>query len=172
MHAQQRRDVEGEYFVERIFEFPFATLAPGASQSVNLRIMSMGGPYVVMVAMRGTLEFSNRALTGLELGFLRLRLVLNGLDDWISDGGSGNEASMAALFSGSPAPWLWLSKPTRLRAGDNLIATIRNAGISFETAPTLRPQLLVRLADEQAYWTLYGKHVDIDQAADAPAESA
>jgi hypothetical protein len=166
-HAQQRNDVNTDgYFVERFFSFPFGNLAPGASQEVNLRIMSMGSRYIVCPAIRGSLAFSNRTtLNGFELASLQLRLVLNALDDWISDGEGGNTASLGLLFARQPSPWFWFAHPHRLRAGDNLIATLTNTS-SGETAPTLRAELVLRLMDADIYWDLYGKLVDIAEATD------
>lgn len=165
-HAQQRNDVNTDgYFVERFFSYPFDNIAPGASQSLNMRVMSMGSRYIVIPAARGSLGFSTRALTGLELAGLRLRLVLNGLDDWIHDGQGGNVASLGLLFAHQPSPWFWFAHPHRLRTGDNLIATITN-DFTGETAPTLRPELVLRFMDADIYWDLYGKLVDVAEATD------
>jgi hypothetical protein len=166
MHAQQRFDVNTDgYFVERVFSYPFGPIAPGDSAEVNMRIMSLGSRYVVCPAMRGSLGFSSRTLTGLELGQLELQLKLNALDDWITDGEGGNTASLGLLFARQPSPWFWFAHPHRLRTGDNLIATITNTA-EGETAPTLRPELLLRLMDADIYWDLYGKLVDIEEATD------
>jgi hypothetical protein len=163
-HAIQRNDVNTDgYFVERLFDFPFGEILPGHSQSVNMRVMSMGGRYIVLPAIRGVLTFGQRnPLSGLELSNLMLRLVLNGQDDWIHDGQGGNSASFAALFSNPLAPWFWFEHPFRLRAGDNLLATITN---NFEgEGNDMTPALTLRMMDADIYWDLYGRLLDVEDA--------
>lgn len=165
-HAKQRNDVNTDgYFVERFFKYDFPTLAPGQTAEVNMRVMSMGSRYIVMPAMRAALTFSSRALRGDELAHLQLRLKLNALDDWINDGQGGNTASLAGLFARSPSPWFWFTHPHRLRAGDNLIATLSNT-FSGETLPDLRAEIVLRMMDADIYWDLYGKLIDIEEATD------
>jgi hypothetical protein len=188
-HATQRNDANTDRFVERFFEFPFPVIDPGSSATRVLDVMSMGSRYIVIPAIRGTLQMTGRIgfgpPTGLEAAHLFLRLTLNGVDDWIEDGRGGNAASLQALFAcqntvkntvglpalqlppPSSAPWFWFAHPHRLRAGDNLQATITNTFPEIsELSPSLRPQLTLRFCDADIYWDLYGRLVDIAEATD------
>jgi hypothetical protein len=163
-HAIQRNDVNTDgYFVERLFDFPFPEILPGHSAQVNMRVMSMGARYIVLPAIRGVVKFAQRdPPSGLELANLMLRLVLNGQDDWIHDGQGGNSVSFATLFSNPLAPWFWFEHPFRLRAGDNLLATVTN---NFEgEGNDLTPGLTLRMMDADIYWDLYGRLLDVEDA--------
>lgn len=166
---QQQWDRTAGHFVERIHTIgPFPPIAPGASAVANTQILSLGGRFVRIVAMRGVLANSTvLPLSLLEPASLFMRMVLNGADDLVvAQIGGGNFASFDAFFSHSFAqpfaptfvgtpnlqndPWMWFAAPPRLRAGDRLQVTIQNRATAGEGVPTLTPELALRYVD--AMW--------------------
>jgi hypothetical protein len=164
MLAMQYADDERGRLTERIFKFPqFPGLSPGgptAADSVatsTIQVQSNRSSFSRMVALRGVLQFSDTTpLTGLETANLQLRLQINGEEDLTTSGQVSGTASFAALFSEDSAPWLWFAAPPRLRAGDELQLTVTNVFPDVEGAPTLVPEVCVRLVDDEWWRILYG----------------
>jgi hypothetical protein len=160
--AIQYADDERGRFTERIFEFPqFKPLVPGpAPVSVDqqiVEVVSNRTDFVRLVALRGTLQNSSvLPLSGLELAQMMLRLQINGEEDLTTSGVITNPVSFAALFANSAAPWLWFSAPPRLRVGDIVMATVSSIVPVGDGAPTLTPEVTLRLVDDQWWRALYG----------------
>lgn len=159
--ARQVADNQRGRFTERIYVFPqFAGLAPGGPssatsvQSQTIEVTSNRCPFVRLVACRGILQASDTLpLTGLETANLLLSLSINGEEDLTTQGTTGGPASFASLFSSSAAPWLWFAAPPRLRNGDTVQATVTN---NFAEGPTLTPEIVLRLVDDEWWQALYG----------------
>jgi hypothetical protein len=155
-------DDERGRFTERIFAFPqFAALVPGGTgvagttDAQTIQVTSVRSSFVRLVALRGVLQFSNTLpLTGLERAALMLRIQIDGEEDLTTSGTTSNPASFAALFADSAAPWLWFAAPPRLRAGDIVQATVTNNAPGG--GPTLTPEVVCRLVDDEWWQSLYG----------------
>ncbi len=186
------RDVEAGIFRERLMLWPFLQMggtAPNDVQTLEQTVVSCGGPWVRVMAMRGLLAGAVSDFTNdIELAFLRLRLQVNG-HDLITDGLGGNDASFTTLFGGVPrdpttqpdndddpdAPWLFFLAPPRLRAGDKLIATVTDT--SRHELKRHTPQLIARIIDDRYWRYMYtldrqydDEQLDAEEAALAAVE--
>lgn len=151
--ARQRIDQAQGLFSERSLQFNFGPIEPGATAQLVLTVTSQGGRFVRCIAMRGTTSSDVTPTTGLELASLELRLQLNGDNDLVG-GNDTNAAALASLFDDASSPWFWWFSPPLLRAGDLLTATITNTN-GEEGAPTLTPELGLRLIDDELWQELY-----------------
>lgn len=165
MLARQRADEAAGIFTERVQDFPFAAINPGFSANpgvqpfVPFNVQSMGGRYVRCLAIRGVAS-SGDALTGLELAALRLRLQLNGQNDWIG-GNDTNDASFAALFDDETAPWFWFLSPPLMRAGNQLTLTVTNTSEDL----VLTPEVALRFIDDDLWQELYTRDWRAERSA-------
>jgi hypothetical protein len=165
MLARQRADGAAGLFTERFQDFPFVPIAPGDSANpgvlpfVPFTVTSQGGRYLRCLAIRGVTN-SDSDFTGLELAALRLRLQLNGQNDFIG-GNETNDASFAALFDDETAPWFWFLSPPLLRAGDQLTLTVHNTS----TEATLTPEVAIRLMDDDLWQELYSRDWRAERSA-------
>jgi hypothetical protein len=170
--AVQYADDERGRFTERVFVCPpFSPLAPGgptvaaAQQVQTVQITSNRTSFVRLVAMRGILFNTDQALplSGLELSFLKLRVQINGEEDFSTSGNSSNPVSFATCFADVDAPWFWWACPPRLRVGDNIEVTVTNFAPVGDGAPTLTPEVAFRLVDDEWWQALYGGDYDLER---------
>ncbi len=114
------------------------------------------------VAMRGafTLQTRPNLLVPLIPANLRIRLQLAQSD--YTDKAPRNDTSFAMLFSDESSPWYWFASPPRMRTGDLLNVTLRNAFSPGEGTPVITPEFAVRFIDDALWELLY--------AADRAAE--
>lgn len=162
MLARQRADEAAGIFTERFQDFPFPAIGPGLFAQPALSpfsVKSMGGRYVRCLAIRGVTS-SEDAATGQELASLRLRLQLNGQNDWIG-GNETNFASFAALFDDDTAPWFWFLSPPLLRSGDDLTLTVQNTSADL----TLTPEVTLRMIDDELWQELYTRDWRAERSA-------
>ena len=164
MLARQRADEAAGIFTERIQDFPFPAIAAGDFATAGLSpqtVTSMGGRYIRCLAIRGVTRSDADPPTGQERAAARLRVQLNGQNDWIG----GNEtgfASFAALFDEEAAPWFWFLSPPLFRAGDQLQLTVQN------TSPgdtILTPEVALRLIDDELWQELYTRDWRAERSA-------
>lgn len=151
--ASQRADQARGIWSERVEDFKFAPIAPGAVGSTvpeAYTVPSLGGRYVRMLAFRGTTGSNFPTPNGFELANLALRVLLNGQNDLIV-GPDGNAASFAMLFDSVEAPWFWFLSPPVLRTGDRLNLTVANS----DSDSTLSPEVGLRLMDDTLWQELY-----------------
>ena len=150
--AQQRRDDAAGRFAERIFELQFGPIAGDGRKQIIQPFNSLGGRFVRLVAMRGAYLQAGTPDV-FALSHLRLRMQLNGQSDFIGSNGS-NQASFAMLFADESDPWYWFVSPPRIRTGDLLTLTCDNT-FAGEGAPTLTPEVALRLIDDDLWTLLY-----------------
>jgi hypothetical protein len=166
--AVQYADDERGRFTERVFVCPpFSPLAPGgptvpaAVQMQTVKITSNRTSFGRLVAMRGVLFNSDTLpLSGLELAFLKIRVQINGEEDFSTSGDASNPASFSMLFANVDAPWFWWACPPRVRTGDNIEVTVTNFSPTGDDAPTLTPEVAFRIVDEVWWRALYGGDYD------------
>ena len=166
--AVEYADDERGRFTERVFVCPpFSPLTPGgptvatATQMQTVKVTSNRTSFVRLVAMRGVLFNSDvLPLTGLELAQLKLRVQINGEEDFSTSGDSSLPTSFAILFADVDAPWFWWACPPRLRSSDNIEVTVTNFAPAVEGAPTLTPEVAFRLVDDEWWRALYGGDYD------------
>lgn len=163
--AKQRADAHEGRFNERIVPFIFPAIGAGQPNPATVKhsVRSLGGRFTRVLAMRGNLVYStSNQLHGIEMANLRLRLQLNGQQDWVG-GAPDNAVSFAMLFSGEIQAhqeeandrWFWFASPPALRAGDVLTATITNTVNLGEGTPALTPELNLLVMDCDLYDALY-----------------
>lgn len=153
----------------RVFLFDQLT-APSRTQTQTVKVNSIGGRYVRLVAMRGTLAASSASLQGDELSHLRLRILLNGSSDLIArerdnflpPEGNGQTVAFASLFggdaedpNGTDAPMYWFAAPPRLLTSDALSITVTSTVNRGEGTPTLAASLALMFVDADLYESLY-----------------
>jgi hypothetical protein len=151
--ARQRADDARGRFSERVMQFNFPPV--NAKQSVRLvqPVTSQGARFVRCLAIRGTTS-SNRAPTPFDQAFLRLRLQINGDNDWLGGNGT-NFASFAALFDNRVSPWFRFLSPPLLRTGDQLTLTVMNTEPTGEVSPLLSAEVGLRIIDDDLWQELY-----------------
>ena len=166
-HATQERDRTHGRFTERFLEFSFGPIAPFASQTVKLQVQSMGSRFIRVLALRATLLKSTQVLHGTELANLLLRFQAGASEDMIvtGQGDPTNACSFAMFSAGDPDPWFYFLSPPMMRAGDTFQATVSNGGfLEGGAAPTLTPELTLKVMDDKLYTRLY-----VDQLAEEMA---
>lgn len=158
---QQYALARGRFF-ERLFVFPdFAVLtnASVVNQDVQkIDVKSNGGSFVRLVAMRGVVNTfgSFGAGNNFEARNTFLQLEIDGLEDFTTSGQTVQPVSFATAFAEDSAPWLWLSAPPILRAGETIAATITMALAQIPDEVGWQAELALRLVDDEVWCELYG----------------
>lgn len=171
MLARQRGDASRGRFSERLTVYNFDLRSSSRQQQIVHKVQSMGGAFVRVVSMRGTVAFSTQSeFLGVEMAALRLRVQLNGQQDLVTADGqpidSHNGVSFAMLFAGDQqnfadagaqqdAPPFYFIVPPKLRVSDNLALTVTSVINIGEGTPELTCQLVLTLMDNDLYEDLY-----------------
>jgi hypothetical protein len=159
--ASQRIDDAAGRFNERFLVMDFPATPP--AQTLQQAIMSLGGPFVRILGIRGTLLESTVTPLGVELANLRIRVQLNGENDLITGGDPGpgsGFSSFATLFGDPASPWYWFAAPPRVRAGDTLTVTVFSQLFIGEGTPFLRTEFGVCVQDDDVYQELYARELE------------
>jgi hypothetical protein len=142
-------------FTERVFVFPpFAGVVPGGDgQQSTIEVTSNRTGLMRLVALRGVI-LSATDPTPYDAANLKLRLQINGTEDFTTSGQQVNPVSFAILFANTAAPWWWYACPPRIKSGDMLQVTITNTLPGGEGANIMVPEVALRLVDDE-YWQAY-----------------
>ncbi len=145
-------------FTERVFVFPaFQPVAPGGTeQSSQIEVTANRGNAMRLVAFRGIIQLTSSSPNPYDAALTKLKLSINGTEDFTTSGQRVNPVSFAMLFASTAAPWWWYAAPPRLIAGDQLQCTCVNDTPVGEGANTITPEVAVRLVDERYWLALYG----------------
>jgi hypothetical protein len=145
-------------FTERVFVFPpFPDISPnGDEQSSQIEVTANRGKKMRMVGLRAVITKASNPTT-FDAALMKLRLQINGNEDFTTSGQRVQPVSFAILFANIAAPWWWYAAPPQLKAGDQLQVTITNTSPpAGESSNIMNAEIGVRLVDE-AYWlALYG----------------
>jgi hypothetical protein len=154
--AAQRIDGAAGRFNERILVLPRMVTPPLVTQSQN--VLSLGGRFVRVLGMRGTLVDSTQVLQGVELANLRVRVLLNAESDLIT--GDTNFSSFGTLFGDPESPWYWFAAPARLRSGDKLAVTVNSTLALGEGTPIQTVEFAFLVQDDDVYQELYARELE------------
>jgi hypothetical protein len=149
-------------FFTRLFKFPafdiLDSISAVATSTRSIQIKSNGDSFVRLVAMRGVVNTFGSAGQGnnFEAKNISFTLQADGLEDFTTSGETTLPVTFAEAFADDAAPWLWLDAPPLLRVGETLSATTFYNLAQIPSDVGWRPELTLRLIDDNVWCELYG----------------